>query len=251
MTGNLDFSNTILLFSDGACSGNPGPGGFGTIIVTPDGQVEELGEHNPSTTNNRMEMIGVLRGLQKIKNLTGDLWVLTDSTYVIRGITQWIWGWKKKNWITAEGADVANKDLWEYLDQEVKARLAKGKVEWKYLRGHQGIPGNERCDEIAVSFSKRKNPDLFKGTLLAYPTAIYDLPDDLSLPPMKTKTEKSPAYSYLSYVNGNLKRHKTWPECESQVKGRSGAKFKKSTSPDDEQEIVVAWGLDPSVLDSL
>jgi ribonuclease HI len=68
---------------------------------------------------------------------------------------------------------------------------------------------------------------------------------------MKPKTEKSPAYSYLSYVNGSLKRHKTWPECESQVKGRSGAKFKKSTSRDDEQEIVVAWGLDPSILDTL
>lgn len=248
---DVDFSNKIMIFTDGACSGNPGPGGFGTIVVVPDGRVDELGEGRPSTTNNRMEMVAVIKGLQKIKGMRGDVWVLTDSTYVIRGITQWIWGWKKKGWKTAEGNEVTNRDLWEALAEEVSDRKKFGSLEWKYLRGHQGTPGNERCDEIAVAFTKKKRPSLFSGTLLEYEVPIYDLPEDMSLPPMRPKTEKKAAHSYLSYVNGKLLRHSTWSDCEAQVKGRPGAKFKKATSASDEESILMGWGLDPSLLDNL
>ena len=249
---DLNFSDKILIFTDGACSGNPGPGGFGTILALPDGQIYELGEGRASTTNNRMEMVAVIKGLQKIKAQPGNVWVLTDSTYVIRGITQWIWGWKKKGWVTAEGKEVTNKDLWQALDDEVAQRKKIGQIDWKYLRGHQGTPGNERCEEIAVEFSKNRRPTLYSGSLLEYPVEIHDLPEDMSLPPMKAPGEKKKAaHSYLSYVNGKLERHSSWSECEARVKGRSGAKFKKSTSAADEKKIVKDWGLDPSSVDSL
>lgn len=241
----LDFTDKLLIFTDGACSGNPGPGGYGTVIVAPDGQVSELGGGSASTTNNRMEMMAIIKGLQKVSQRREDIWILTDSTYVIRGITEWIYGWKKRNWVKSDGEDVSNKDLWQQLDTEVALRKNKSKLEWKYLRGHSGTPGNERCDEIAVSFSKKVYVPLYNGPLLEYPVAIYDIPEDLSLPPAKAPDQtakKKKAFSYLSYVNGQLERHSTWSECEARVKGRSGAKFKKATSAADEIEIAKSWG---------
>ncbi|MCJ8275308.1 MAG: ribonuclease HI [Bdellovibrionales bacterium] len=245
------FTDKILIFTDGACSGNPGPGGFGVVIVYPEGEIEEMGGSDPETTNNRMEMLATILALKKVADREEDVWVLTDSTYVIRGITQWIWGWKKKGWKTASGNEVTNIDLWKSLDQVVAGRKQKSKLDWKYLRGHSGTPGNERCDEIAVAFSKKKFIELYKGSLIEYPIAIHDLPEDLSLPPMKSSSgKKAAAHSYLSYVNGQLQRHQTWKECEAVVKGRPGAKFKKSTSAANEQEIVKGWGLDPKKLPS-
>ena len=243
---NLDV--TILIFTDGACSGNPGPGGFGSIIVYPDGQIQELGGGRSSTTNNRMEMMAAIRALESIAATPGEVWIMTDSTYVIRGITQWIWGWKKRGWKTIEDQTVTNKDLWQELDRVVTLRKKISDIQWKYIRGHTGIPGNERCDEIAVEFTKRRKPHLYSGSLLQYPVAIHDLPDDMSLPPMRPRTKKEMAHSYLSYVNGKLQRHSTWKECEAVVKGRPGAKFKKSTSAKNEREIIENWGLNPNSL---
>lgn len=245
-----NFLNNILIFTDGACSGNPGPGGYGTVIVYPEGKIKELGGGEAETTNNRMEMMALIKGLRQIRNLQSDVWILTDSTYVIRGITQWIWGWKKRGWKTAAGGDVTNKDLWLELEKEIITRKEQGKVAWKYVRGHSGTPGNERCDEIAVCFSKKKYVELYDGELLNYSYAIHDLPDDMSIPEMKSGSkEKKKAHSYLSYVNGVLKRHSTWKECEAQVKGRSGAKFKKSTSASDEATIAKSWGVDISKIE--
>ena len=130
------------------------------------------------------------------------------------------------------------------MDDLVSAQKRFSKIDWKYLRGHSGTPGNERCDEIAVGFTKKKSVDLFEGSLLEYPVAIHDLPDDMNLPPPSSGEKKNKkAHSYLSYVNGTLKRHSTWPECEAEVKGRPGAKFKKSISAENEIEIITAWGL--------
>ncbi len=241
---NKENFNSILIFTDGACSGNPGAGGWGAIVVTPDGHVKELGGADPETTNNRMEMMATIRALASIRDQDLKVQFYTDSTYVIRGITQWIWGWKKNNWKNAEGNEVSNKDLWEKLHTLVLDRGTKGKIEWLYSRGHVGIPGNERCDEIAVAFSKSKWIDLYEGDLLKYPVAIFDLPEDTSLPEMKPKKEKKKAHSYLSYLNGDVYRHSTWAECERRVKGQSGAKFKKAMSASDEKQILTDWGLE-------
>jgi ribonuclease HI len=235
----------IIVFGDGACSGNPGKGGWGAIVVTPDGRVKELGDSAVETTNNRMELIATGSALEEIADDLRPVSIYTDSTYVIRGITEWIWGWRKRGWKTAEGNDVSNKDLWEWLSQLVAARKGPGKVTWHYVRGHTGVAGNERVDEIAVMFSQGKNPHLYDGSLLKYGIAVHDIPEDTSLPEMKERKEKVAAHSYLSLVDGIVRRHATWTECERLVKGRSGAKFKKALSAADEKTIVTSWGRDP------
>lgn len=240
----------ILIFTDGACSGNPGPGGYGTVIVYPKGRVKELGGGALDTTNNRMEMMAVIKGLNEVASSKEDVLILTDSTYVIKGMTQWIFGWMKKGWKNSAGKEVSNKDLWLQLDQAVSKQKKTSKVSWGYVRGHQGIPGNERCDEIGVAFSKKTFVKLYDGSLMNYEIAIHDIPEDISLPTSKSadsgsksssSSKKKKAYSYLSLVNGILNIDKTWPECEARVKGRAGVKFKKSVSAEDQKKIIFEW----------
>ena len=236
---------SIVIYTDGACSGNPGPGGWGAIIVYPEGEVKELGGKLNPTTNNQMELMGAIRSLDAVAERTDPVVVFTDSTYVIRGITQWVWGWKKRGWKNAEGGEVSNRDLWEKLSRVVGARK-EGKVEWRYIRGHTGNPGNERCDEIAVGMTKGYWVDLYAGPLVGYSVAVHDFPPDVGLPEMRPKNEKKAAHSYLSNLQGTVLRHRDWASCERRVKGKSGAKFKKSGSPSDELSILKEWGLDPS-----
>ncbi len=237
----------IVIFADGACSGNPGPGGWGTIVATPDGKVLELGGSDRETTNNRMELLAVIRGLGAIREIPGLAAVYTDSTYVIRGVTQWIFGWRARGWKTAEGKDVSNRELFEELLRLATERKHLGGLDWHYVRGHSGIAGNERVDEIAQAHSKNKMPALYRGPLLGYPVAIHDIPENTELPPMKDKVEaKAAAHSYLSIVSGVAQRHRTWAECEKRVKGVSGAKFKKAMTASDEAQILSGWGVDPA-----
>lgn len=231
-----------MVFCDGACSGNPGKGGWGAIVATPDGHVRELGAGANPTTNNAMELSGALRALEHVGERPEAVDVYTDSVYVIRGITQWVWGWRQRGWKTAEGNDVANRELWQMLSGAVARRGKIAPVHWHFVRGHAGIPGNERCDEIAVAYTKGRRPDLYDGPLLKYGVAIHDVPDDTGLPEMKPKEEKKAAYSYVSVVDGQPRRHVTWKDCEAHVKGRSGAKFKKAASADDEAAILAGWG---------
>ena len=229
----------IIIFTDGACSGNPGPGGYGSIVVTPDGQVRELGDGFESTTNNRMEMSAIIHALKSVSGLKDDVHILTDSVYVIRGCTEWVHGWRRRGWKTAEGEDVANRDMWE----ELVRHTTKHKIKWHYVRGHTGVAGNERCDEIAVSFTKGKRTTLYNGPLAKYDVAIQDIPENTDIPEMKPKTGPKPtAFSYLSMVNGEAMRHSNWAECEKRVKGVSGARFKKAMTEAEESEILAQWG---------
>jgi ribonuclease HI len=246
----MNFDRT-LAFSDGAASGNPGPGGWAAILLSPDGHVTEVGGGDPHTTNNRMELTGAIRALAHADPARGPVAVYTDSTYVIRGIREWIWNWKRRGWKTAEGADVLNRDLWEVLLAEV-TRHGKDRVEWHYVRGHVGTPGNERCDEIAVAFSRNKAKDaqLYFGPLIGYSRPLLDLPEDTALPARTSKGagKKAPAHSYLSLIDGTPMRHATWAECERRVKGQSGARFKKAASASHELEILREWQVDPRAL---
>lgn len=243
--------SSILIFTDGACTGNPGPGGWASIVALPDGTVHELGGGVRDTTNNRMEMAAAIRALAMLELPEPCPIVLyTDSTYLIRGITQWVWGWRSRGWKNAEGKDVANRDLWEELSRQV-ARLKPATIEWKYVRGHSGFPGNERCDEIAVSFATGKPEPLYVGPDDGYFVDLNELPDEQPLPEPKksggsgtTRTSTGPT-SYLSYYGGVVMRHSTWSDCERRVKGQSNAKFKKAKSPLEEKEILRGWGLDP------
>ncbi len=239
----------VVIYTDGACSGNPGPGGWGSVVVLPDLKVYELGGAENPSTNNRMEISAALGALESVAGIDQPVHLYTDSTYLIRGITQWIWGWRKKGWKTAEGKEVQNRDLWETLSRVVAARPAGAKIEWKWVRGHTGHDGNERCDEIAVAFSHRRPLTLFRGALKDYALNLLDFPDTAAgLPEIKPKEEKKAAFSYLSLVDGQPMRHRDWPACESRTKGKSGAKFKKAMSAGDESTILETWGVPPSKL---
>lgn len=242
----------IVIFADGASSGNPGPGGWGAIVATPDGKVLELGGGEDPATNNQMELTAVIQALRAVRDRPGAVAIHTDSTYVIRGITQWIWGWQKRDWKNAEGNEVANIPLWKSLQALVIDRKKKGQIEWKYVRGHSGVPGNERVDEIAVAYTRKSAPRLYSGPLLSYPIAIHDVPENTELPSMKdtAKRATSAAYSYLSVVGGKPMRHANWGDCERRVKGQSGAKFKKAMSAEQEAEILASWGYSPRDLKS-
>ncbi len=225
----------------------------------PDGTVKEIGGGQKETTNNQMELTATIRALALLETTEPSTIVLyTDSTYVIKGITQWIFGWRSRGWKNAEGKDVANRHLWEELLKQVM-RLKPSTIDWKYVRGHAGYPGNERCDEIAVSFAKGKSEPLYIGPLDGYFVDLTHLPAEEALPEMKSAASKSKTGSgtskgttaagpavYLSYHNGVLMRHKTWAECEKHVKGQSNAKFKKAKSAQEEREILAGWGLDPA-----
>ena len=240
----------IIVFTDGAAKGNPGPGGWGAIVATPDGRIAELGGRSPqATTNNRMELTGAIQALAELRTVPGPVAIYTDSTYVIQGIRGWIFGWRKRGWKTAAGGDVLNRDLWEQLDDLVRARATAG-IEWHYVRGHAGIPGNERVDEIADGLAQGHDIVLYRGPLIGYPHAIFDLPTETAVPARSSssaggssKTKATP-YSYLSVVDGELARHATWAECERRVKGRAGARFKKAMSAADEAAILRGWRIE-------
>ncbi len=133
----------VTLFTDGACSGNPGPGGWGAILRW-NGTEKELSGGEPGTTNNRMEMTAVIRGLSALKRPC-RVEVYTDSQYVQKGISEWLRGWKARGWKTADNKPVKNEDLWRALD-EVASRH---QVSWHWVRGHAGHPENERADALA------------------------------------------------------------------------------------------------------
>ena len=136
-------SPLVEIFSDGACSGNPGPGGWGTILRC-GGQEKELSGYDPETTNNRMELIGAIAGLEALTRPC-RVRITTDSEYVKKGMTEWIDGWVKRGWKNTQKKPVANRDLWERLLE----LAGQHQVEWHWVRGHDGHAENERCDELA------------------------------------------------------------------------------------------------------
>ena len=241
----------IVIFADGAARGNPGPGGWGAIVLTPDDMVTELGGRTAHTTNNKMELTAVIEALRSVRDKAGSVRVHTDSSYVIHGIREWIWNWRKRGWKTADGKDVLNRDYWERLWDLVVARDEGNSISWHYVPGHSGVPGNERADTIATECADGELVDLYHGPFLDYDVDLHEIPEDTSAPRRK-KTSSSgkskTAYSYLSVVDGNPMRHRTWPECERRVKGRSGARFKKATSAADEAQILRSWGFSPDDL---
>lgn len=137
--------NDVVMYTDGACKGNPGPGGWG-VVLRSGGHEKELwgGEHE--TTNNRMELMAVIEGLSALKRPC-RVSVYLDSEYVRKGITEWIHGWKAKGWKTAARQPVKNADLWQRLD--ALAHDGVHHIEWHWVRGHAGHPGNERADALA------------------------------------------------------------------------------------------------------
>jgi ribonuclease HI len=136
-------TDAVVIYTDGACKGNPGPGGWGAWLRWGEHEKELFGGE-PLTTNNRMELTAVIEALSVLKRSTAVA-VYTDSEYVKNGITTWIKGWKNRGWRTADNKPVKNQELWQRLD----ALVAQHQVSWHWVRGHTGDPGNERADELA------------------------------------------------------------------------------------------------------
>lgn len=138
-------NNNVVIYTDGACSGNPGPGGWGSVLMY-NGHRRELSGGEADTTNNRMELMAVIRALETLKRPCSAV-IYTDSVYVMKGITEWIMQWKKREWKTAAKKPVKNVELWRRLDDAA----ARHDLEWKWVKGHSGVPENERADELATS----------------------------------------------------------------------------------------------------
>ncbi|WP_337996263.1 ribonuclease HI [Oleispirillum naphthae] len=146
-----DLSAPVTIHTDGACSGNPGPGGWAAVLERPklpeDAPERSLELHggDPWTTNNRMELMAPIKALECLKGTGRNAHIITDSKYVLKGITEWLPGWKAKGWKTSAGKPVLNADLWERLE----AAVGKHQVSWEWTKGHDGNPGNERADVLA------------------------------------------------------------------------------------------------------
>lgn len=136
-------NNAVEIFTDGACRGNPGPGGWGALLRY-NGVERELYGYQPVTTNNQMELMAAIQALETLKRAC-DVVLTTDSQYVRQGITEWLAGWKRKGWKTAAGKPVKNQELWQRLD----AAAAQHKIDWRWVKGHSGHAENERVDQLA------------------------------------------------------------------------------------------------------
>lgn len=220
-----------IIFSDGSSRGNPGPGGFGSILFfEEDGvsKVVELGGREEKTTNNRMELMGALETIRLAESIgIKEVTVHTDSSYVVNSLTKWIWSWVKNDWQTKDGKSVSNQDIFECFFEI----LPLIKVHFVLVKGHSGVIENERCDQIATSFADDVSTELFNGNRKDY-NIILD-----TKKVSKGTKNKGKAYSYVSSVEGIIEIHKTWGECEKRVKGKK-ARFKKSLSKIDEEKIV-------------
>ncbi len=266
-TPSSNSSNMAIIYTDGSSRGNPGPGGYGALCIYPNSYGEmfaqEIGGREALTTNNRMEIMAAVKALEFMQGFYApehqmQVHLHSDSAYMLQGIEKWIHGWKKNNWITSTKEPVKNEDLWKALDAAMGALHAEGvKVVWHKVKGHAGHAGNERCDEIATTFAdndKEAMAGLYGGKISG-----YDLAEEILNSKLRTKDSKSagdsaakktssksgskssskgkPAYSYVSYVDGALHIDNTWADCERRVKGRSGARFKKALSKEDEGTI--------------
>lgn len=153
----------LFAYTDGACSGNPGPGGWGALLIARDGEsvlkTRELKGGEAETTNNRMELLAAINALEALER-PSTLTVVTDSAYVKGGITQWMFGWKKNGWKTSTRKPVKNEDLWRRLDDA----QARHEVTWKWVKGHAGHPENEKADELARAGMAPFKPKKSKAT---------------------------------------------------------------------------------------
>jgi ribonuclease HI len=239
---------TLTIYTDGASRGNPGPAGWGAVILV-DGYAMEIAGGPPAggkeATNNQMELQAVLSVLSDsgARAHKGPVIVYSDSSYVVKGLTTWVYGWEKKGWVTMAKTPVENKDIWVKLLallKEYGKRLSIEKV-----KGHAGDLYNERCDELAVNAALGKKEKHFKGSQKDYDKFLIEIGTTAKKASPKKKKKKStgPAYSYVSFVNGKVYADKTWAECEARVKGKKGAKYQKVFSKAEETNLVQDYTL--------
>ncbi|MCF7815946.1 MAG: ribonuclease HI [Candidatus Pacebacteria bacterium] len=226
---------TVIIYCDGSSIGNPGPGGWGAVVLYESGKnIEELGGYVKGTTNNRMELTAAIEALNKLKEKKAAT-IKTDSMYVINGITKWVFGWEKNGWQSSQKKEVLNKDLW----QELMKVSEKHTVTWEHVRGHEGVTFNERADMIANGYARKEVVKLFVGSEDKYKEFLKDMPK-ARVVSSSSSSKKGKTYSYVSLVEGKVEVHKAWAECEKRVKGKK-AKYKKVFSTDEEKALIELW----------
>jgi ribonuclease HI len=232
-----------VAYTDGACLGNPGPGGWGVRILYADGRVCELGGRVAATTNNRMELQAAIAALQ-VLHTSPRVAIFTDSRYVIDGLTKWLPAWRRRGWVTSTNTPVKNHDLWMTLEG-----LNHPGVRWQHVYGHRGDPNNERVDAIARACAAGACPPLFCGQggapddpVLA-PTAATLPPRAASEPPARSHAP-APAY-YVSIVHGTAAIDTDWPACAARVRGVSGAQYRKVRTREELAAFCAAHGVEP------
>ena len=215
------------VYTDGACSGNPGRGGWAALIRSTEG-IREIVGFDANTTNNRMELQAAIEGLQALPP-TATVTLTSDSKYLINGMTQWLVEWKKRDWRTAAKKPVENRDLWEALDE-----LDGNRVTWIWCRGHSGDPNNERVNALAQREAGGGRLE-FNSKESVLITSIVASNDEGESPQLKFPC-------YLSLVNDVPALHSTWACCNSRTQGRS-AKTKKCYSLDEVMKVLCSWKL--------
>lgn len=230
--------SNIVIFTDGSSRGNPGPGGWGAIIAD-DARVREIGGAENPTTNNRMELKAVHEALLSLRGTSFDIDIYTDSSYVMKGATEWGRGWRRNNWITSTKSPVLNRDMWEPFLDLIDAMNAK--IRWHNVGGHVGIPGNERVDVLATAFADGVDPDMYDGPRNSYPVDLTQIVADANLLEKKQSSKSgAKAYSYVSEIDGVVEVHQTWAQCEARVRGKK-ARFKKVFSESEQNDLVKAY----------
>jgi ribonuclease HI len=238
-----DSLQPIIIYTDGSSLGNPGPGGYGCVLVFQGTEeVFELGGYAKETTNNKMELTAIKTVLEflmhKKVSPTTPIVIHTDSSYAINGITKWTAGWQRKGWVTMQKTSVLNVELWKPI-AELKKLFPK--ISFVHVRGHAGVWGNERCDIIATSFASGEKPKLYHGKLGGYDTRI--LSSEVTTTPSQKSSgsrKSGAAYSYVAQVNGKIYTFEDWESCKAAVHGRS-SKYKKVFSKDEEEKLKKEW----------
>lgn len=232
---------SVVIFTDGASKGNPGPGGWGAVVADNE-RVVELGGREENTTNNRMELTAAHEALAHAAALEpSEIDIYADSSYVIRGALSWGKGWRRNGWITSTKQPVLNRDLWEPFLDLLDSLSAS--VRWHNVGGHVGIGGNERVDEIASGYALGETVPLYTGARSEYPVDLANIDVDERLQEKKSASRsrsKAKAYSYVSEVDGVVQVHRTWAECEQRVRGKK-ARFKKALSKAEEEQMVAEF----------
>jgi ribonuclease HI len=264
----------LVIFTDGAARGNPGPGGWGSIIIDQyTDTVTELGAAKNPTTNNEMELAAVVHALEFIQNniLSHNLSleiqqepysvdsavshkhpphvrIFLDSRYVYQGATAWMCGWAKNDWIKKDKEPVLHTALWKRLYQTITTLSDNVTLHWHHIPGHSAIVGNERADSIATQYADTGKADVYHGSLDQYSIQdILKIPTKQELVTIKEKkkTRKKSGVGgyYISVVDGVLQHHDIWKNCEDRVKGTKGAKYKKVMDEDEERDVLRGWGM--------
>lgn len=228
----------VMVYTDGACLGNPGPGGWGVRVLYAEGMVCERGGAVAATTNNRMELQAAIVALQEVAQ-RAPVVVHTDSRYVIDGCTQWLAAWRRRGWVTTTQTPVKNRDLWMTLES-----LLHAGVSWQHVYGHRGHPQNERVDTIARGYAAGQPPALFCGRAGAPDDPVVLSASGAIIPAQAPGlTWPQGTVRYVSLVRGQLVLDRDWPACAARVHGVAGARYRKVRTREELAGFCTTYGV--------